>query len=149
MNKLKLIFTACAFGSALLIANTASALSIFGSDLNSVYTGKGLYSGSCTVCHNTVTTQDPSWFSLYGRALLAAGADDDMVSITRIITAIQNRDYDNDGFSIKQEIEGGHLQMVHWLAPQLLQELHFMVAPFMLNLQQVRLYLRLHLAPQL
>jgi len=105
MIKLKTIFSITALLASSLCATQAQAIAAFGSSLNTAYPGSPvLYNGSCTVCHNQAS-DDPSWFSLYGSALRQAGADDDL-AIAPYISAIENFDYDKDGFTIKQEIYG-------------------------------------------
>jgi len=94
------------FASLLLCSGQASALPTFGSNLNAAYPGKNLYTGSCLVCHDSAN-DDPSWFSQYGRILQSQGADDDFLSITPMITSAGMLDFDLDGFTVNQEIEGG------------------------------------------
>ena len=107
MRPITTILTATTLLGGVLISTQAHAISAFGTPLNNAYPGKNLYTGSCLTCHSNTSGENISWFSQYGKILLANGANyDNPSTFSSVITRAGTVDYDNDGFTVDQEIYG-------------------------------------------
>jgi len=103
MKSFKHILVASALLGSLLYTGQAFAISSFGTSLTAAYPGKSLYTG-CTVCHDS----NVSWFSQYGRILLSQGANyGNPAGFPSVISRAGTLDFDNDGFTVNQEANGG------------------------------------------
>lgn len=108
MIKSKLLLSTTALFTSMLITEQANAISAFGTPLNNAYPGKNLYTGSCLTCHATPTGENIAWFSQYGKILLSQGANyGNPATFPAVIERAGKLDYDNDGFTVDQEIYGG------------------------------------------
>ena len=107
MIKLKTVTSTAVLLAGSLFSTQASAISAFGTPLNTAYPGKNLYTGSCLTCHANTSGDNIAWFSQYGKILLANGANyDNPGTFSGVITRAGVVDYDNDGFTVDQEIYG-------------------------------------------
>jgi len=108
MKKVIAIASATILFASTLLVSQAQAVPGLGTVLNTAYPGKNLYTGSCLTCHANSTGDDISVFYNYGNILRTQGVNYD--SPTSFLPAIQRAgllDFDNDGFTINQEVEGG------------------------------------------
>jgi len=108
MTKLKTITSTAVLLAGSLFSTQASAITAFGTPMNNAYPGMNLYTGSCLTCHANPSGDNIAWFSQYGKILLANGANyDSPGTFPSVLTRSGAADYDNDGFTVDQEIYGG------------------------------------------
>lgn len=107
MRPLQTFFTIGAILASAILSTQAHALSAFGTPLNTAYPSKGLYTGSCLICHANPSGESIAGFSQYGKILIANGANyGSPGAFSSVITRAGAVDYDNDGFTVNQEIYG-------------------------------------------
>ena len=107
MRPIKTFFAASTILASTVLVTQAHAISAFGTPLNAAYPGKTLYTGSCLTCHANPSGDNIAWFSQYGKILLLNGANyDSPGTFPGVITRAGAVDYDNDGFTVDQEIYG-------------------------------------------
>jgi len=108
MTKKKFFWVACLVSTSIFYTQTANALSAIGSKLDLTY-GKTLYGGSCTVCHANPTGENIAWFAQYANIIRAQPgfSYENIGSYSPAIISAGTKDFDNDGFTVDQEIYGG------------------------------------------